>query len=60
VIENYINAVHYVSNTNGNNSELQNLTVEEYKKQKHLRNASNGIEVAPITHDYSKGNTRSM
>ena len=46
VIENYINSVHYVSNTNGNNSELQNLTVEEYKKQKHLHNALiNGIEV---------------
>ena len=45
VIENYINSVHYVSNTNGNNSELQNLTVEEYKKQKHLHNALNGIEI---------------
>ncbi|MEK7655459.1 MAG: SbcC/MukB-like Walker B domain-containing protein, partial [Patescibacteria group bacterium] len=45
VIENYINSVHYVSNTNGNNSELQNLTVEEYKKQKHLHNALTGVEV---------------
>lgn len=46
VIENYINAVHYVSNTNGNNSELQNLTVEEYKKQKRLYNALNATEAA--------------
>lgn len=45
VIENYINSVHYVSNINGNNSELQNLTVEEYKKQKHLYNAINEVEV---------------
>lgn len=46
VIENYINSVHYVSNTNGNNSELQNLTVEEYKEQKHLYNALNAVEAA--------------
>lgn len=47
VIENYINAVHYVSNINGNNSEIQNLTVEEYKKEKYLYNnlASNKVEV---------------
>lgn len=34
VIENYIHSVHYVSNTAGNNSQLQNLTVEEYKAEK--------------------------
>lgn len=46
IIENYIDTVHYVSNTEGNNSELQNLTVEEYKAAKLLRNISiNGIEV---------------
>lgn len=46
IIENYINSVNYVSNTEGNNSELQNLTVEEYKAAKHLHNLSiNGIEV---------------
>lgn len=46
IIENYINSVHYVSNTEGNNSELQNMTVEEYKRAKHLHNISiNGIEV---------------
>ncbi|MEJ7682780.1 MAG: SbcC/MukB-like Walker B domain-containing protein [Segetibacter sp.] len=46
IIENYINSVHYVSNAEGNNSELQNLTVEEYKEAKHLQNSTmNGIEV---------------
>lgn len=40
VIENYINSVHYVSNTDGNNSEVLNLTVEEYKKKKHLHQAT--------------------
>lgn len=34
VIENYINSVHYVSNVEGNHSQLQNLTVEEYKAEK--------------------------
>jgi len=46
IIENYINSVHFVSNTEGNNSELQNMTVEEYKSAKHLHNlATKGIEV---------------
>lgn len=46
VIENYINSVHFVSNTEGNNSELRNMTVEEYKAAKHMHNiASNGIEI---------------
>lgn len=50
IIENYINSVHYVSNTEGNNSELQNMTVEEYKAEKHLRNISiNGVEVIETT-----------
>ena len=39
VIENYINSVHYVSNTEGSDSQLQNLTVEEYKTEKHLHNS---------------------
>jgi uncharacterized protein YPO0396 len=47
VIENYINTVHYVSNVEGNNSELQNMTIEEYRDKKLLRNiAGSGIEVA--------------
>jgi len=39
VIENYINSVHYVSNTEGNNSQIQNLTVEEYRNEKYLHNS---------------------
>lgn len=38
VIENYIHSVHYVSNAGGNNSQLQNLTVEEYKAEKSAYN----------------------
>lgn len=34
VIENYIRAVHYVSNIGGNNSQIRNLTVEAYKAEK--------------------------
>ena len=50
IIENYINSVNYVSNTEGNNSELQNMTVEEYKAEKHLHNLStNRIEVIEAT-----------
>lgn len=46
VIENYINSVHYVSNANGDNSELRNLTIEEYKEEKHLHHSiADKIEV---------------
>lgn len=38
IIENYIAAVHHVANRDGNYSEIQNLTVEEYKTEKHLHN----------------------
>jgi len=34
VIENHVNAVHYISNPDGNNSEVQNLQIEEYKEEK--------------------------
>ncbi len=34
VIEEYINAVHFVHNDGGHNSILRNLTVEEYQQQK--------------------------
>ncbi|MEJ7646179.1 MAG: ATP-binding protein [Chryseolinea sp.] len=48
VIENYISTVHYVSNVEGNNSELQNMTIEEFKTTKQLKNlAASGIEVVP-------------
>lgn len=38
IIENYIAAVHHVANRDGNYSEIQNLTVAEYKTEKHLHN----------------------
>lgn len=38
VIENYIHAVHYVSNIGGNNSQIRNLTVEAYKAEKNKYN----------------------
>lgn len=34
IIENHVSAVHYVSNSDGRFSEIQNLTVEEYKVEK--------------------------
>lgn len=50
IIENYINSVHYISNTEGNNSEIQNMTVEEYKAAKLLNNLSVGtLEATEIT-----------
>lgn len=50
IIENYINTVHYVSNVEGNNSELQNMTIEEYKSKKLLRNlAESGVEATETT-----------
>jgi uncharacterized protein YPO0396 len=44
IIENYINTVHIVSNTEGDNSEIQYLTAEEYKQEKRQRNLINIIE----------------
>ncbi len=42
IIENYVNAVHYVSNnTEGSSSELQNMTIDEYKKNKEAYKAMN-------------------
>jgi uncharacterized protein YPO0396 len=52
IIENYIKSVHYISNIEGNNSEIQNLTVEEYKAEKHLHNlAINGIQISEVAND---------
>lgn len=46
VIENYISAVHYVSNMEGNNSQIQNLTVEEYRNEKYqYKSAESKIEI---------------
>jgi uncharacterized protein YPO0396 len=44
IIENYVNSVHIVSNTQGNNSEMQYLTIEEYKLEKQKRELINVIE----------------
>ena len=50
IIENYINSVNYVSNTEGNNSEIQNMTVEEYRDAKFLHNnTDNRIKVTETT-----------
>ena len=44
IIENYVNAVHYVSNnTEGSSSELKNLTIEEYKTNKEAYNEANDM-----------------
>ncbi len=46
IIENYIHSVHYVSNTEGNNSELKSLTIEEYKSAKKTHaQAANEVEM---------------
>ncbi|MEG1188776.1 MAG: hypothetical protein RSC75_12945 [Bacteroidales bacterium] len=34
VIENYIHSVHFVSNPGGNNSQIRNLSIEEYQIEK--------------------------
>jgi uncharacterized protein YPO0396 len=34
IIENYVNAVHFISNKDGNNSQVRNLTYEEYVEEK--------------------------
>ena len=49
IIENYINAVHYVSNIEGNNSAIHNMTVEEYKAAKQLhQTAMHGVQATEI------------
>lgn len=49
VIENYINSVHYVSNTEGNNSEIKNMTVDEYRNAKFVFNNRNtNVEVTEV------------
>ncbi|MBX2896394.1 MAG: hypothetical protein KF763_13175 [Cyclobacteriaceae bacterium] len=50
VIENYINSVHYVSNTEGNNSEIKNMTVDEYRNAKFIfNNRKTSVEVTDIS-----------
>ena len=48
IIENYINSVHIVSNTEGNNSEIQYLTAEEYKHEKRQRNLVTVLQEAAL------------
>lgn len=38
VIENYIHSVHYVSNPEGNESQIRNLSIEEYREEKNRYN----------------------
>ncbi len=38
IIENHVNAFHFVTNRDGNNSQISNLTIEEYKEEKAKRN----------------------
>lgn len=44
VIEKYIHSVHYVSNPSGNESQIRNLSIEEYKTEKQQYNLQ--IEIA--------------
>jgi uncharacterized protein YPO0396 len=46
IIENYISTVHIVSNAEGNNSEIQHLTIDEYKQEKRRRNIIQAMEKA--------------
>jgi len=39
VIEDYINSVHYIHNPDGRNSQIRNLTIEEYRQEKEKRQA---------------------
>jgi uncharacterized protein YPO0396 len=48
IIENYIHSVHVVSNIDGNNSELQYLTADEYRQEKQRRNNILIIDEQPL------------
>ena len=37
IIENHVNAFHFISNRDGNNSQVSNLTVQQYKEEKAKR-----------------------
>jgi uncharacterized protein YPO0396 len=37
IIENHVNAFHFISNRDGNNSQISNLTVQQYKEEKAKR-----------------------
>lgn len=38
IIENHVNAFHFISNRDGNNSQISNLTVQQYREEKAKRN----------------------
>ncbi len=37
IIENHVNAFHFISNRDGNNSQVSNLTIQQYKEEKAKR-----------------------
>lgn len=39
IIENHVNAFHFISNRDGNNSQINNLTVQQYREEKVKRNS---------------------
>ena len=43
VIENYIRSVHFVHNEGGRNSQLRNLSIEEYREEKMKRQAGDNV-----------------
>lgn len=44
IIENHVNSFHFISNRDGNNSQISNLTVQQYREEKAKRN--NTIQAA--------------
>jgi uncharacterized protein YPO0396 len=48
IIENYIKAVHLVSNENGDNSVVRNLTIQEYMEEKETYLGSSGFCAAAV------------
>lgn len=50
IIENHVNAFHFISNRDGNNSQISNLTVQQYKEEKAKRNTiSQPVDKSEIT-----------
>ena len=43
IIENYIRSVHFVSNENGNNSFIKNLSIKEYRAEKERKEKTHSI-----------------
>lgn len=39
IIENHVNAFHFISNRDGNNSQISNLTVQQYKEERAKRDS---------------------